>query len=175
MRQFNLDHNKVASAMLTHRELLQTIAEEGKHTFVSTGMSTMSQIEAAIKIFQDANCPFELMHCCSTYPMEVEDANLNTINTLRNTFGCNVGYSGHETGLIVSCTAVALGATSLERHITLDRSMYGSDQSASVELDGLKKLVKYVRAVEASLGSSEKVVTEKELQIATKLRTVNTL
>ena len=175
MRQFNLDHNKVASAMLTHRELLQTIAEEGKHTFISTGMSTMPQIEAAIKIFQDANCPFELMHCCSTYPMEVEDANLNTIKTLRDTFGCNVGYSGHETGLIVSCTAVALGATSLERHVTLDRSMYGSDQSASVELDGLKKLVKYVRAVEASLGSSEKVVTEKELQIATKLRTVDTL
>ena len=107
--------------------------------------------------------------------MAVEDANLRTMETLRNTFNCNVGYSGHETGLVVSCVAAALGATSLERHITLDRSMYGSDQSASVELGGLKKLVKYVRAAELSLGSPIKQVTKKEIEIAQKLRRVNTL
>tara|TARA_R110000851_G_scaffold190401_2_gene341012 strand:- start:1397 stop:2236 length:840 start_codon:yes stop_codon:yes gene_type:complete len=174
-RQFNLNYNKVASAMLTHRELLETIAEEGKHTFISTGMSTIDQITAAVKIFRDAGCSFELMHCNSTYPMDVEDANLNTIKSLREIFSCNVGYSGHETGLIVSCTAVALGATSVERHITLDRSMYGSDQSASVELNGLRKLIKYIRAVELSLGSNQKIVTEKELQISKKLRKVDTL
>jgi len=175
LRQFDLNYNKVASAMLTNRKLLEAIAEEGRHTFISTGMSTIGQIEKAVNIFRSAKCPFELMHCCSTYPMAVGDANLRTMKTLRNTFNCNVGYSGHETGLVVSCVAAALGATSIERHITLDRSMYGSDQSASVELDGLKKLVKYIRAAEEALGSSEKQVTEKEKEIAQKLRRVNTL
>jgi N-acetylneuraminate synthase len=175
LRQYNLNYNKVASAMLTDRDLLETIAAEGNHTFVSTGMSTMEQISKAVQVFRNANCPFELMHCNSSYPMAVEDANLRTMETLHNNFNCNVGYSGHETGLIVSCAAAALGATSIERHITLDRSMYGSDQSASVEIAGLKKLVKYIRAVEASLGSPEKIVTEKEKQIAQKLRRVNTL
>jgi N-acetylneuraminate synthase len=175
IREFNLNYNKVASAMLTNRKLLEAIAEEKRHTFISTGMSTMEQIQKAVNIFRAADCPFELMHCCSTYPMAVEDANLRTMETLRNTFNCNVGYSGHETGLVVSCVAAALGATSLERHITLDRSMYGSDQSASVELDGLKKLVKYVRAAELSLGSPIKQVTKKEIEIAQKLRRVNTL
>tara|TARA_R110001583_G_scaffold6509_6_gene33017 strand:- start:13952 stop:14791 length:840 start_codon:yes stop_codon:yes gene_type:complete len=175
IREFNLNYNKVASAMLTNRKLLEAIAEEKRHTFISTGMSTMEQIQKAVNIFRSADCPFELMHCCSTYPMAVEDANLRTMETLRNTFNCNVGYSGHETGLVVSCVAAALGATSLERHITLDRSMYGSDQSASVELGGLKKLVKYVRAAELSLGSPIKQVTKKEIEIAQKLRRVNTL
>jgi N-acetylneuraminate synthase len=175
LRQYNLNYNKVASAMLTNRELMETIASEGRHTFISTGMSSVNQIGKAVKIFKDAGCPFELMHCNSTYPMEVKDANLRTIATLRSTFNCNIGYSGHETGLIVSCTAAALGATSIERHITLDRSMYGSDQSASVELTGLTKLVKYIRAVEESLGSSIKIVTPKEVEISKKLRTVDTL
>ncbi len=148
LRQFNLNYNKVASAMLTDRELLEAIAEEKKHTFISTGMSTLEQIGKAVDIFRNANCSFELMHCNSTYPMKPEDANLLTINTLKEQFNCDVGYSGHETGIVISAAAIALGATSLERHITLDRSMYGSDQSASLELVGLNKLVKYVRAVE---------------------------
>jgi len=93
--------------MLTDRKLLEAIAEEKKHTFISTGMSTMEQIGRAVKIFQDANCPYEIMHCNSTYPMAVENANLNVIKTLRENFCCNVGYSGHEVGLIVSCAAVA--------------------------------------------------------------------
>ena len=138
-------------------------------------MSSIDQIQKAVDVFRSKNCPFELMHCNSSYPMLVSDANLNTIATLREHFGCKVGYSGHETGLIVSCTAVALGATSVERHITLDRSMYGSDQSASVEIPGIIKLVKYIRAVEESLGNGKKTVTTKEQEISKKLRRVDTL
>lgn len=175
LRKFNLNYNKVASAMLTNRELMEEIAAEHRHTFISTGMSSMDQIGKVVKIFRDARCPFELMHCNSTYPMKDEDANLHTIATLRSTFECDVGYSGHETGLIVSCAATALGATSIERHITLDRSMYGSDQSASVELSGLTKLVKYIRAVEKSLGTRIKTITPKEAEISKKLRRVDTL
>ena len=173
LRQYNLNYNKVASAMLTDRTLLEAIAEEGRHTFISTGMSTLEQITKAVEIFENANCPYELMHCCSTYPMKTEDANLRVMETLRNNFNCNVGYSGHEVGIIVTCAAAALGATSLERHITLDRSMYGSDQSASLEVTGLKRLVDYVREIEKSFGTSEKVVTQEEKNIAKKLRRVN--
>ena len=162
--------------MLTHRELLEAIADEGKYTFISTGMSKLTQIQKAVKIFEDKGCPFELMYCNSTYPMPVEQANLNAMTTLKNTFeGVKVGYSGHETGLMVSCTAVAMGATSLERHITLDRSMYGSDQSASVELAGFKILVDRIREVEISKGNGFKGVTEQEQKIAAKLRRVDTL
>ena len=175
MRQYDLKYNKVASAMLTDRKLLEAIAEEGKYTFISTGMSTMEQIEKAVQIFKDANCPYEIMHCNSSYPMKVEDANLNVMHTLRSRFGCKVGYSGHEAGIIVSCAAAALGATSIERHITLDRSMYGSDQAASLELVGLSRLSAYIRDIEAALGTEEKVVTEKEKEIAKKLRQVDTL
>ena len=175
LRQYNLKYNKVASAMLTHRRLLEEIASEGKYTFISTGMSTMEQIEKAVKIFRDFECPFELMHCNSTYPMPVDQANLNVIKTFREKFNCKVGYSGHETGIAISVAAVTLGATSIERHITLDRSMYGSDQSASLEVIGLHKMAKYIRSVELALGSFKKVVTAKEKQIASKLRRVETL
>lgn len=175
IQTYNLNYNKVASAMLTNRALLEEIASEQRHTFISTGMSTIEQIKKAVQIFKDKNCSYELMHCNSSYPMKVEDANLKTIETLRNTFSCNVGYSGHETGLIVSCAAVCFGATSIERHITLDRAMYGSDQSASLEIPGLIKLVKYIRAIESATGTGEKVVTETEMNIASKLRRVDTL
>ena len=175
IQSYNLEYNKVASAMLTHRELLEEIASEGRHTFISTGMCTMEQIGKAVQVFRDAGCSFELMHCCSVYPMQPSDANLLTMNTLREAFSCDVGYSGHEVGLAVSCAAVALGATSLERHITLDRSMYGSDQSASLELVGLNKIVKSARAIESCLGDGVKRITETEKQIAAKLRRVDTL
>ena len=175
LQQYDLDYNKVASAMLTHRELLTEIAKEGKYTFISTGMSTIEQVAKAVQIFRDNNCPFELMHCNSTYPMPIDGANLRVIDTLRQKFNCDVGYSGHEAGVIVSCAAAALGATSIERHITLDRSMYGSDQSASLEIGGLNKLVKYIRDIELSLGTSEKTVYEQEINAAKKLRTVDTL
>ena len=175
LRQFDLSYNKVASAMLTHRELLEEIASEGRHTFISTGMSTIDQIDKAVQIFKDAKCSYELMHCNSQYPMPPEKANLNTINTLRERYGCDVGYSGHETDTSVSTASVALGATSLERHITLDRCMYGSDQVASIEISKLCHLVKEVRKIESALGDGTKFVTEEEAQCAQKLRTVNTL
>ncbi|MDB0021100.1 N-acetylneuraminate synthase family protein [Candidatus Pseudothioglobus singularis] len=170
LRQFNSKYNKVASAMILYTGLLEEIASEGKHTFISTGMTTYDDIQKAVDIFRAANCPFELMHAVSTYPMKDENANLNIIKTLRNKFNCNVGYSGHEVGLAISYAAAALGITSLERHITLDRSMYGSDQSASVEPPGFRQLVGAVRKIELAMGDGIKTITEEESSIAEKLR-----
>ena len=171
LQKFNCSFNKVASPMLGHIPLLKLIASEGKKTFVSTGMSTLDELDAVVKIFKDANCPFELMHCNSTYPMKEEDANLLCIPMLKNRYGVNVGYSGHESSLIKVCTtAVALGATSLERHITLDRAMYGSDQAASIETHALANFVETVRAVPGILGSGEKTLSEAELKTREKLR-----
>lgn len=170
LRQFDCKYNKVASAMIVHSELLEMIAEEGKHTFISTGMSTHDDILNAVGIFQKASCSFELMHTVSTYPMRDEDANLKVIETLRKRYNCDVGYSGHEVGLAVSYAAVALGITSLERHITLDRAMYGSDQSASIEPSGLRQLVGGVRKIEIALGDGVKRIIDDEVPIAKKLR-----
>ena len=175
LRNYSLKYNKVASAMLTHRKLLEAIAEEKRYTFISTGMSTMEQIRSATKIFENAECPYELMHCNSSYPMNPEDANLLMIRTLRREFGKRIGYSGHEVGIIVTCAAAAMGAASVERHITLDRSMYGSDQAASLEIGGLNRLVSYIREIEKSIGDGVKNVTDTEKNIAAKLRKVDTL
>jgi N-acetylneuraminate synthase len=170
LRQFHCKFNKVASAMIVYHELLEMIAEEGKHTFISTGMSTYAEIQQAVDIFRNADCLFELMHTVSTYPMKSEDANLNVINTLKEKYQCDVGYSGHESGLAVSYAASALGITSLERHITLDRAMYGSDQSASLEPIGLRMLVGAVRKIEVAMGDGEKRIIDAEISIAHKLR-----
>jgi len=170
LRQFDCQYNKVASAMIVHAELLKMIADEGKHTFISTGMTKYEDIQKAIDIFKEASCSFELMHTVSTYPMNDEDANLNMIKTLREKFQCDVGYSGHEVGLAVSYAASALGITSLERHVTLDRAMYGSDQSASVEPAGLRQLVGAVRKIEKAMGDGEKKIIDAEVTIAKKLR-----
>ena len=170
LRQFNLKYNKVASAMIVYDELLKEIASEKKHTFISTGMSTIEQIDYAIDIFRKAGCPFELMYCKSTYPMNDEDANLNCIKTLKKRYKCNVGYSGHEVGLAVSYAAAALGITSLERHITLSRAMYGSDQAASVEPSGLRMLVGAIRKIEKAMGNGVIALLESEIPIAKKLR-----
>jgi len=170
LRQFDLKYNKIASPMLTYEPLLRMVAEEKKHTFISTGMSTLEEIGRAVEIFREAGCPFELMHCVSTYPMEDEDANLRCIITLRERYKCNVGYSGHEVGLAVSYAAAALGITSLERHITLDRAMYGSDQAASLEPAGLRMLVGAVRKIEKAMGDGIKKVNAKEVPISKKLR-----
>ena len=170
LRQFNSKYNKVASAMIVHTDLLKEIASEGKHTFISTGMTTYDDIQTAVDIFRKADCPFELMHTVSTYPMKDEDANLNMIKTLREKFKCDVGYSGHEVGLAVSYAATAFNITSLERHITLDRSMYGSDQSASVEPSGYRQLVGAVRKIELALGDGIKKTIEAETPIANNLR-----
>lgn len=170
LRQYDLPYNKIASAMLTNLGFLEEVAREGKHTFIATGMSTYEEIDRAVEVFKKLHCPFELMHCNSTYPMKNEDANLKVIETLRNRYHCNVGYSGHETGRIVSLAAAALGATSIERHITLDRTMYGSDQAASLEVDDLQRLVKDIRVIEKALGTGEKVLSEAEEAVKKKLR-----
>ena len=170
LRQFNCKFNKIASAMIVNEELLKLVSEEKKHTFISTGMSTLNDIKKAVNIFRDNNCPFELMHCVSTYPMKDNDANLRTIVTLRERFNCDVGYSGHETGLAISYAAAAIGISSLERHITLDRAMYGSDQAASLAPLGLKKIVSEVKKIERALGDGVKKFIEDEKKIAKKLR-----
>ncbi len=170
LQQFNCNYNKIASAMIVCQELLEEVAAEKKHTFISTGMTELSQIDNAVDIFKKANCPFEIMHCISTYPMDDEDANLNCIKTLQQKYKCNVGYSGHETGLAVSYAAAALGATSLERHITLDRAMYGSDQAASIETAGFVQLVGAVRKIEKAMGDGKITMANKEIDIAKKLR-----
>mgnify|MGYP006160858335 FL=1 len=173
MRKFKTKFNKVASAMLVHKKLLKLIAEEKKYTFISTGMSTIKDIEEAVKIFKKYKCPFELMHTNSTYPMPLEDANLNVITTLKKKFKCNVGYSGHETSsYLLPIIAVTLGATSLERHITLDRAMYGSDQAASLEKAGLKRMVRDVRQIEKALGNSKKSIQNTEIPVQKKLREI---
>ena len=171
LQNYNLKHNKVASAMLTNHKLLEVIAKERKPTFISTGMSTMDEIKDAVRIFEKYDCKFSLQHSNSSYPMKEEEANLNCITTLQNEFRCDVGYSGHETsGYLVCVSAVILGAKSIERHITLDRSMYGSDQAASLEPIGLKRVVNDIRRIEAILGDGEKRVWPSEISVMKKLR-----
>ena len=170
LSKFDLSFNKVASAMLPYKELMQSIASEGRKTFISTGMSDEPMLDRVVDIFRKSNCPFELMHCVSTYPLDDADANLSRIGSLRNRYKCDVGYSGHETGLSLSYGAIGLGATSLERHITLNRSMYGSDQSASVEPAGFRQLVGGVRKIAAGMGDGAIAMNPKEKPVADKLR-----
>ncbi len=171
LENYNLKYHKIASAMIVDEKFLNEVAKKNKHTFISTGMSTKKNIDTAVKIFKKNNCSFELMHCVSTYPMKVEDANLKTINQLKKEYNCNVGYSGHENGVVVSLAATMLGITSLERHITLDRTMYGSDQAASLELTGMRNLTISIEKILLSLGepSLGKIIDE-EIPIAKKLR-----
>jgi N-acetylneuraminate synthase len=170
LKQFDCNYNKIASAMIVCEDLLWMVAREGKHTFISTGMTDYDDIQKAVDIFRSEECSFELMHTVSTYPMKAESANLNMINTLRDKYKCDVGYSGHEVGLAISNAASALGITSLERHVTLDRSMYGSDQSASVEPPGLRQLVGAVRKIEKAMGDGVKKFTQEEKIVANNLR-----
>ena len=171
MRQFNTKYNKVASAMLTHEKLLHLIAEERKHTFISTGMSTIDDVEKAVNIFKKHDCPFELMHTNSSYPSTLDEANLYVISELQKKFKCEVGYSGHEKSAYLVCVcAVMLGATSIERHITIDRTLYGHDQAASLEPLGLRRLVRDVRVIDKILGDGKKRVWDSELQTVKKLR-----
>lgn len=170
LQKFNLKYNKIASAMIVYKDLLKLVASEKKHTFISTGMSTYDQIQNAVDIFNDAKCSFELMHTVSTYPMKDEDANLRLIPNLKERFNCNVGYSGHENGIAISVAAAAFGISSLERHITLDRAMYGSDQAASLEKAGLSQVVGAVKKVSLSLGDGVKKIIPDEQEVSKKLR-----
>lgn len=170
LKQFKTKYNKIASAMIVDLEFLKKVASEKKYTFISTGLCRLKDIDRAVKIFKKANCPFELMHCIGTYPMNEEHANLNVIKSLKKIYNCPIGYSGHEPGLAISIAAATLGINSLERHITLDRSMYGSDQAASVEPAGLKLLVGSVRKIEKAMGDGIKRFLPEEIAVANKLR-----
>ena len=168
---FNLEYNKIASAMIVDLNFLKEVAKRKKHTFISTGMSTENDISKAVEIFRANKCSFELMHCVSTYPMKVEDANLLTINALKDKFKCEVGYSGHENGVAVSLAAFMLGISSLERHITQDRTMYGSDQAASLEPKGMKNLADSINKMFIALGEKKLGhIIEEEKPILKKLR-----
>ncbi|HVY33656.1 MAG TPA: N-acetylneuraminate synthase family protein [Caulobacteraceae bacterium] len=170
LSKYKLRYNKIASAMLTNRALVETVAAERKLTFVSTGMCTLAEVDAAVEIMRAAECPFILMHTVSTYPTPPAELNLMAMETLRKRYGAPVGYSGHETSLEPTVMAAVLGAVAIERHITLDRTMYGSDQSASLEPGELHTLVDQLRVLPNLLGDGEKCVTVGEAAVAKKLR-----
>ena len=170
MEQFNPVCYKVPSAALTDHELLKRIKQTGRPLILSTGMSTIEQIQAAVEVIGQEN--LVITHTTSAYPCEPEDLNLMTIQTLKQLFDVPVGYSGHEVGLVPSAVAVGLGACLVERHITMDRALWGTDQSASVEPGGVEKLVKYIRVTERSLGDGIKRVYQSELPSLRKLRRV---
>lgn len=170
LAKYRLRYNKIASAMLTNRALVEAVAAERKLTFMSTGMCTLDEVDAAVAIMRAADCPFILMHTVSTYPTPIGELNLMTMETLRKRYGAPVGYSGHETPVEPSVMAAILGAVAIERHITLDRGMYGSDQSASLEPKELRALVDQLRILPSLLGDGEKRVTAGEATVAGKLR-----
>ncbi len=168
---FECKYQKIASAMIVDTNFLNEVAKRKKYTFISTGMSSVNDIENAVKIFSENSCQFELMHCVSTYPMKPEDANLNTILALKEKFKCNVGYSGHENGVAISLAACFYNLSSLERHITLDRTMYGSDQAASLEFSGMKQLTSSLEKMLVAIGENKLGnITDEEKIIAKKLR-----
>jgi len=169
IRDYDVSLLKIPSAMITDHTLLRACKDFGKPLVLSTGMSTLGEIDAAMEVL-DQPQDFVLLHCNSTYPARVRDINLRCIDTLRERYGCAVGYSGHEYGLTTTMASVCFGVTVIERHVTLDHTMWGTDQSCSVEPHGLFKLVKGIRDVETALGDGIKVVTEDEKLIRKKLR-----
>ena len=170
IEQLNPICYKVPSAALTDHALLRYIRKTGRPVILSTGMSTTEEIKAAVEVLDINN--LIITHATSTYPCDPKELNLLMIQTLRNTYPCPIGYSGHEVGLIPSIVAVSLGACMVERHITLDRAMWGSDQAASVEPQGIERLVKYIRVAQESLGDGDKKVYESELSSLKKLRRI---
>lgn len=167
---YNLKYNKIASAMITNIDFLKEVAKRKKYTFISTGMSGYNEIDKAVDLFKASDCPFELMHSVSAYPSPEDQLNLNIIQRLVKKYNCPVGYSGHEPSVSPSIVAVTLGANSIERHITLDRSMYGSDQSASLEEKGLEQLVSIIRKIPIVIGKEDKKMLDCEIEVAKKLR-----
>jgi N-acetylneuraminate synthase len=170
LRKYDFKKNKVASAMATHEEFLDVVAEEKKPTFLSTGMCTYEEVDRAVEIFRKHSCPVTLMHTVSEYPAPDEILNISCMHVLRERYGLPVGYSGHETSVSPSVIAAAHGAVAIERHITLDRAMYGSDQSASLEEAGLREMVFMIRKVPLVLGDGQKTITKTEAGVAKKLR-----
>ena len=170
LEKFNPVCYKVPSASLTDIALLKHLRKTGRPIILSTGMSTMEQIKKSVSAIGEDN--LVITHATSTYPCDPHELNLRMIETLRKTFSCPIGYSGHEVGLVTSAVAVGLGACMVERHITLDRALWGSDQSASVEPGGFEKLVKYIRVTEQAVGDGVKKVYDSELSSLKKLRRV---
>ena len=173
IEQFHAPCYKIASASLTDDALLRYTRAKGRPIMLSTGMSTLKQIDHAVEVLGKDD--LIILHSTSTYPAFYEELNLRVIPALKQRYGLPVGYSGHETGLSTSIASVALGACVVERHITLDRSMWGSDQAASVESQGFMRLVRDIRLVETALGDGEKRVIEREVPIMKKLRRVDTV
>ena len=170
LKQYNLPYNKIASAMIAHKELVETVAGEKKMTFLSVGMASDAEIDVAIAVFRKHNCPFTLMHTVSEYPAPENVLNLRCMGTLRDKYACPVGYSGHESSVMPSVIAAAFGAVAVERHITLDRAMYGSDQSASLEKRGIQLMVGYIRDIAKVAGDGTRKITDKEKEVSRKLR-----
>ena len=170
MRRFKFKYNKVASAMITNTQLLELISKEKKTTLISTGMCNYSDIKKAVKIFKKNKCKFILMHCVSTYPCKEEDLNLSMIQKLKKDFKCTVGYSGHEKTVSPSLVAYMLGAEYLERHITLDRAMWGTDQAASLSENGIKNLSDIVNKIPEVIGKPVKKYFDEEKRMSQKMR-----
>ncbi len=171
LKPFNPFCYKIPSASLTDKKLLRHVRDTGQPVILSTGMSTMQQIKEAVRVLGEEN--LLITHATSTYPCEPEELNLKMIQTLRDMFSCPIGYSGHEVGLIPTVVAISMGACLVERHITLDRAMWGSDQAASVEPGGVERLIKYIRVTEQALGDGVKRVYDSEMHSLRKLRRVN--
>ena len=169
---YNPPAHKIPSALLTDHELLRAVKETGKPAILSTGMSTMEEIQAAVDVL--GLDKLLICHTTSSYPCPPDELNLRMIQTLQETFDCPIGYSGHEVGLVTSAIAVGLGACLVERHVTLDRAMWGTDQAASVEPQGMRTLVKYIRVTEKALGDGVKHVYDSEQSILKKLRKYST-
>jgi N-acetylneuraminate synthase len=170
LKKFKLKKNKIASALLTNTEILKAVAKQKKFTLISTGMSNMKNIEKAVKIFKKNKCKFALMHCVSTYPCPEKDLNLNTITTLKKKFKCEVGYSGHESSVSPSIAAWVIGADYIERHITSDRTLFGTDQSASLEESGLRQLSEILNRMPKVLGNGVKKMTNEEKKLVKKFK-----
>jgi len=172
LNKYNLSFIKIPSALLNNLDLISEAAKTAKKLILSTGMSTIEEVDSAIEAIKTSNnnCDFALLHCNSSYPAPNEDLNLRCIKTLQDRYDCEVGYSGHEFGLTTSIASLCMGATIIERHITLDRTMWGTDQMCSVEPQGLIKLVRGVKELNQALGDGIKRVTETELPIKNKLR-----
>ena len=170
LKKYKRKYNKVASAMLTNTKLLEVIAKEKKMTFISTGMSTLKDISKAISIFKKNKCKFILMHCVSNYPCPIEKLNLNMIITLRKKFKCEIGYSGHESEVSPTILAYFLGCRYIERHITLDRSMWGTDQAASLSGPGMKNLSDILSKIPLLLGDGIKKISKDEKQMLKKFK-----
>jgi len=170
MKPLKLKFNKIASAMITNQKLLVAVAKEKKKTFISTGMCNMSDIKKAVKIFKKHNCKFVLMHSVSIYPCDEKILNLNLIKTLKQRFKCEVGYSGHESTVSPTITAYFMGADYIERHITLDRASWGTDQSASLEEKGMENLSSLLKKIPLTLGDGKKRFLPQEKEVGKKMR-----